>query len=58
MGKLVFDDLRADVENFVENGSGHCPEPMAGHLCFGVVAEAPQCRVDGVVGHWPGGRSR
>ena len=37
VGKLVFNDLRADVEHFVKDGSGHGPEPVPGHFGFGIV---------------------
>jgi len=32
MSKLVFDEVNTEAVNFIQNGSRHCPKPVAGQL--------------------------
>jgi hypothetical protein len=50
MGKLCFDQLRPDMEDFIKNGSRHCPEAVPRHVLV-VISESPQCDVDSVLAH-------
>src|SRR5450759_283575 len=36
MGKLVFDEVRAHLEHFVQDGASHCAEAVAAHFILSI----------------------
>jgi len=57
MRQLMLYEIRSNLQNFIENGSGHCPEPVAGHFVF-LKTHPPKCRKNAVVAHRPFGCPR
>ena len=43
MGQLVLDVVRLEMQGFVQDRTGHCPEPVPAHFVL-IEAHAPQRR--------------
>ena len=52
MGELMFNQIRANSQYFIENCSGHGTKAMPAHFILGYTHAAHRCK-DGVIAHWP-----
>ena len=52
VGQLVFDEVGAKAQHFIQNGSRHGPKAMTGHFLF-ADTHAPQSSQNRIVAHRP-----
>lgn len=50
MSKLSLDCIRSEMQNFMEHGSCHCPEAVAGDLGL-IKSHATQRSIDSILTH-------
>lgn len=52
VGKLMLDKVGPNLQDFIQDGPGHGPEPVAAHFVLGKT-HAPESGKHGIVAHRP-----